>query len=874
VTGVIGAGARNVPAAAATTAPRIRRRRVGDEAVVLGATGAVSLLNYTYTVILLFLLPAREFAEFGSISALLLVCGTIAGAALPWVLAQELLRSEQDRSRRRVAVTFCLVATILQGAVAGLITCLIAYHYASNSLLAAAFCSAFLIFVAATAAGFFQGHRRFRYLAVLRVGEVVIKLSSGVALVALGAGASGAVAGFALGASLVALFGLAYMVRDIHWSWSAMAGRTLWTSTQGLLAIQAGVAVLMSMDVVIGSLIIGAEPALATYQAANILGRVPVFLAAAISFVVFPRMIADRTHSSAIIRDSLTLYLKVCVPVAMITATLPAVVVTKLFPARYGDVGAILPWSALAGLAIGTVNLTTTYFQASAIFRRTTMLLAVGVAICAAMDVSGLESQGIVGLAIAVTIGGTIVAAALIREIHTTWVGSLWGVGRHGVTVMAACLPLVLLRQHLIPWVVWALACGVLFCLRSLRDVPTAGESSPGRVRRPRVLHLGYEDPRRPGAGGGSVRTHEINRRLATGFDITVVCAKYRGCAPRTEDGVRYVHVGIPGTSFSERLAYFACLPWALARFKSDLVVEDFGAPFSSVAVPWMTSRPVIGVVQWLFAKEKSAQYHLPFSWVERAGVRSHRRLIAVSSDLGEILATRNRRASVTVIANGLDPAAFHSYQRPRSEIVYLGRLEMAQKGLDLLLEAYALIAPNIDQNLVLGGDGPDRQALIDLAGRLGIGDRVHYVGRIAAADRFAWLAGADLLAMPSRYETFGMVAAEALAVRTPVVAFDIPCLRTLVDDMVGLRVPAFDVGMLARALRALAVDSTLRRLLGDAGPARVAGYDWDQLARRQGEVYQEMLEGVDGDPLGSGQSPGDAALLDSDQITEQVAHT
>ena len=110
------------------------------------------------------------------------------------------------------------------------------------------------------------------------------------------------------------------------------------------MAIQAGVAVLASMDVVIGSLIIGTQPAMATYLAANVLGRVPVFIGAALSIVVFPRMIARRTHPSAVIRESMALYLKLCIPLTLCTITLPATDLTGAsFPARYGDVAAILP---------------------------------------------------------------------------------------------------------------------------------------------------------------------------------------------------------------------------------------------------------------------------------------------------------------------------------------------------------------------------------------------------------------------------------------------------------------------------------------------------------------------------------------------------
>ena len=118
----------------------------------------------------------------------------------------------------------------------------------------------------------------------------------------------------------------------------------------------------------------------------------------------------------------------------------------------------------------------------------------------------------------------------------------------------------------------------------------------------------------------------------------------------------------------------------------------------------------------------------------------------------------------------------------------------------------------------------------------------MRFAGRIPPTERFGWLAGADLVAMPSRYETFGMVAAEALAVGTPVVAFDIPCLRALVDDQVGSVVPAFDVGRFAGALARLAGDEDLRRRAGEAGPARVGGLNWDHLADEQGRVYQQVL--------------------------------
>ncbi|GAB7192564.1 hypothetical protein NUM3379_32730 [Kineococcus sp. NUM-3379] len=365
------------------------------------------------------------------------------------------------------------------------------------------------------------------------------------------------------------------------------------------------------------------------------------------------------------------------------------------------------------------------------------------------------------------------------------------------------------------------------------------------RGTRPRVLHLGYEDPRKPGAGGGSVRTAEINSRLAAEFDVLVVCAPFPGCEPYEQDGVRYAHAGVGSTYNAQVMSYFAAQPAVVARTRPDLVVEDFGAPLSTFGLPWLTRRPVVGVVQWFFAEEKAAQYRLPFGHVERVGVRAHRSLVAVSDDLGARLREANPAAAVHVVPNGLPPEAFATPRPARGggDLRFLGRIEDAQKGIGMLLEAYARVAGRLSQDLLIAGEGPDTARMQKLAAELGIAHRVRFAGTVGLAERFSWLAAADAVVMPSRYETFGMVAAESLAVGTPVVAFDIPCLRNLVGDEVGRRVPAFDVDALAGAVAELGADAGLRARLGAAGRDSVAHLTWDHAAHAQAQVYRAALE-------------------------------
>ena len=395
----------------------------------------------------------------------------------------------------------------------------------------------------------------------------------------------------------------------------------------------------------------------------------------------------------------------------------------------------------------------------------------------------------------------------------------------------------------------------------TLRVAPTARTAhrtrGPGR---PRVLHLAYEDHAMPGAAGGAARTRQINERLADRFDITEVCARYRGARTRKENGIRYRFIGIPfgrsGTESTPKgvqryipvLSYFFCLPFALFRYRSDIVVEDFTAPFASIGAPFMTRRPVVGVAQWLWAQEIASRYRPIFCWVENLGLSSHRELIAPSAGLADELLHRNPRARVHVVGSGVDQSPDKSGPSApgpssRSDMLFLGRLDYRPKGLDLLLDAYATIAPRVEENLLIAGDGPDRHRLQRHCSRLGVSERVKFLGWIPRTERMSLLAHAEFVVMPSRYETFGMVAAEALSVSTPVIAFDIPCLRELVTADNGLLVHEFKADDLAAAMLTLATDPPLRRRLGSRGPQAVALLSWDRLARQQGDIYAAALQ-------------------------------
>ncbi|MBS7697323.1 MULTISPECIES: glycosyltransferase [unclassified Chelatococcus] len=144
--------------------------------------------------------------------------------------------------------------------------------------------------------------------------------------------------------------------------------------------------------------------------------------------------------------------------------------------------------------------------------------------------------------------------------------------------------------------------------------------------------------------------------------------------------------------------------------------------------------------------------------------------------------------------------AAAPTSRRQAGRIVTVGRLS-AEKGHRDLIHAMAFMPQNINWQLFIVGEGRERPQLERLAARLGLGDRITFVGY--AEDPFAWLQGAELAVSSSLYEGFGNSLVEALACGTPVVAIDCPYgPREILDHgLYGRLVPTREPRDLAAAI-------------------------------------------------------------------------
>jgi glycogen(starch) synthase len=201
------------------------------------------------------------------------------------------------------------------------------------------------------------------------------------------------------------------------------------------------------------------------------------------------------------------------------------------------------------------------------------------------------------------------------------------------------------------------------------------------------------------------------------------------------------------------------------------------------------------------------------------------------------------RRAHV--IFNGVDDEVPSESIVPPFDryVLGLGRV-VRKKGFDLLVDAFATLAPEQpDVGLVIAGDGPEREPLRRPVVELGLGQRVHLLGRLERYEVAAVMRGAEVFVMPSRIEPFGIVALEAWRAGVPVIVTPHGGPPEFVEDGVsGLIADPFNSSELASAMRTLLGDERLCRKLAEAGSRSYQRLTWTHITRSYEALYERII--------------------------------
>lgn len=321
---------------------------------------------------------------------------------------------------------------------------------------------------------------------------------------------------------------------------------------------------------------------------------------------------------------------------------------------------------------------------------------------------------------------------------------------------------------------------------------------------------------------------------------------------------------GLPADRFHPRRVWPAAnlprvlgaSPWAARRDKLDLFHATYTLP---PALPCPGIVTVHDVSFRLFPRAFSPRDRLVLSLAVARSVRVATRVITISEssrrDILRLYRVPEERVTAIPLAASarfqpvtsaarLDEVR-HRYNLPRDYILAVGNLQ-PRKNLPRLLRAYAELKLHDDAvpSLVLAGKALWRESdVYRTATTLGLAGAIVFTGYVPDNDLAALYSGALCFVYPSLYEGFGLPVLEAMACGTPVIASATSSIPEVAGDA-ALLVNPLEEAELARAMRRLIDDESLRARLRSNGRAHAANFSWTVTARRTGEVYAEAIGG------------------------------
>ncbi|MBD2343383.1 glycosyltransferase family 4 protein [Anabaena subtropica] len=249
---------------------------------------------------------------------------------------------------------------------------------------------------------------------------------------------------------------------------------------------------------------------------------------------------------------------------------------------------------------------------------------------------------------------------------------------------------------------------------------------------------------------------------------------------------------------------------------------------------------------------------------IEKQVLETAERIVATSpQEQQHMRSLVSAKGYIDIVPCGTDIQRFGSIgrQAARTElgidqeakvVLYVGRFDQ-RKGIETLVRAVneSKLRDSHKLKLIIGGgstpgnsDGRERDRIEGIVQELGMGDIASFPGRLSQDILPAYYAAADVCVVPSHYEPFGLVAIEAMASGTPVVASDVGGLQfTVVPEKTGLLVPPKDIAAFKVAIDRILMNPEWRDELGGSARKHVTDkYSWDGVAGQLDGIYTQLL--------------------------------
>lgn len=293
----------------------------------------------------------------------------------------------------------------------------------------------------------------------------------------------------------------------------------------------------------------------------------------------------------------------------------------------------------------------------------------------------------------------------------------------------------------------------------------------------------------------------------------------------------------------------------AIQQIKPDIIhIQSTSPNFSLFGIHAKKTYPIVLTVHGYFAQE----YKIQTGWrkiiykffcvpLEKNALHTISNIIVLTPQMKEMI--HNITSSkINIISNGIDlrfieTIAPYKKKDQTPTVFFLGYLTKG-KGVEDLIKAIHLVKIKKENiKLYIGGIGPNEATLKTLIEKLNLQENVIFLGLLDEKKKFTYMKAFDIFVLPSHWESFPMVLLEALACSKPIITTNVGGNPYAVTDKVnGFLVKPGEPQEIANHILYLIINQDLLKKMGQESRQRSLEFDWNIIAQRTREYYQEIL--------------------------------